>query len=228
MKAVAYVRVSTNKQAEEGCSLAAQEERIRAYCTMSGLVLDQVLREEGVSAAKPLAERRMGAQLLELIRSRQVEHVVSLKLDRLFRDAVDALTITKAWDQTHMALHLVDMGGLAMSTGSAMGRMILTMMAGFAELERNLISERTAAALQHLRAQGRHVGSPRLGVAVVDGLLEPVEAELAAVHWIHDLADEGLTLRDIAGELTAAGYRTKRGGAWHPQTVARVLARGRG
>lgn len=50
MKAVAYVRVSTYKQAEEGCSLDAQEERIRAYCTMTSLVLDQVLREDACNA----------------------------------------------------------------------------------------------------------------------------------------------------------------------------------
>lgn len=228
MQTLAYIRVSTHEQAQEGCSLAAQEERLRAYCTMTGLRLDQVLREEGVSASKPLAERPVGSQLLASLRESPGGHVVSLKLDRLFRDAVDALTQTRRWDQAGVALHLVDMGGQAISTGSAMGRMILTMMAGFAELERNLISERTAAALQHLRAQGRHVGSPRLGQAMVDGQLEPIEAELATVKWIHDLADEGLTLRDIAGELAAAGHRTKRGGAWHPQTVARVLARGRG
>lgn len=50
---------------------------------------------------------------------------------------------------------------------------------------------------------------------MVVGQLEPVEAELAAVHWIHDLADNGLTLRDIAGELITAGYHTKWGAPGH-------------
>ena len=55
-------------------------------------------------------------------------------LDRLFRDAEDALRQTKAWDKAGIALHLVDMGGSGMNTASAMGRMFLTLMA--AELER--------------------------------------------------------------------------------------------
>src|SRR6266576_5058844 len=72
-----------------------------------------------------------------------------MKLDRLFRDAEDALRQTKAWDRTGISLHLVDIGGQSMNTGSAMGRMFLTLMAGFAELERNLIAERTTAVLAH-------------------------------------------------------------------------------
>ncbi len=56
-KALAYARVSTAEQAREGVSLDAQVERIRAYCQMSGLSLVTVIREEGVSAAKLLANR---------------------------------------------------------------------------------------------------------------------------------------------------------------------------
>src|ERR1017187_1751358 len=144
MKAVAYVRVSTAEQAREGISLEAQEDRVRAYCTMAGLDLVAVLREEGVSAAKVLASRPAGRELLGLLAAGSARHVVALKLDRLFRDAVDALTITRDWDLARVALHLVDMGGQTINTGSPMGRMFLTMMAGFAELERNLISERTS------------------------------------------------------------------------------------
>jgi len=69
-------------------------------------------------------------------------------LDRLFRDASDCLVQTKVWDKAGIGLHLLDMGGQSINTASAMGRMFFTMSAGFAELERNLIAERTAAATQ--------------------------------------------------------------------------------
>lgn len=224
-QAAAYVRVSTAEQAREGVSLEAQEERVRAYCTMAGLQLVAVLREEGVSASKPLASRPAGTELLRQLAIGQVQHVVTLKLDRLFRDAADALVLTRDWDRTGVALHLVDMGGQTINTGSAMGRMFLTMMAGFAELERNLISERTAAALHHLKKQGRHVGAPPLGVASVAGGLAEIDSEQASIQRMAQLRGEGLTLQKITEVLTAEGHKTKRGGAWHPSTVMRALGR---
>lgn len=225
MKAIAYTRVSTQEQAIQGVSLEAQEARLRAYCTLAGLELVEIVREEGVSGSKPLASRPGGARLLEALESGEASHVVALKLDRLFRDAVDAMSKTKQWDGSGVSLHLVDMGGQAINTGSAMGRFFLTMMAGFAELERNLISERTSAALQHKIAQGFHVGSPALGFDMVDGELQENTSEAATVARIHELHAAGYTLRSIASTLTAEGYQTKRGGAWGPSTVSYVLKR---
>ena len=151
--------------------------------------------------------------------------MVSLKLDRLFRDAVDAMGMSKNWDAAGVSLHLVDMGGQAINTGSAMGRFFLTMMAGFAELERNLISERTSAALQHKIANGEHVGAPALGFQMVEGELTENADETATVARIRELRAEGRTLRDIASQLTAEGWKTKRGGEWHSSTVSYVLKR---
>ena len=110
-RAVCYIRVSTQEQANTGVSLAAQEERLRAYCTMQGLEVVAVVREEGVSGSKPLGSRPGGAEVLRMVARREVAHVVALKLDRLFRNAADALAQTEAWDKAGVGLHLVDMGG---------------------------------------------------------------------------------------------------------------------
>lgn len=216
MKAIGYVRVSTLEQAREGVSLDAQTERIRAYCTMAGLDLVAIIREEGVSGAKSLDSRPGGHELLQTLAAGQAIHVVALKLDRLFRDAVDALTLTRQWDRTGVSLHLVDMGGQTLNTGSAMGRMFLTMTAAFAELERNLISERTRTALQHKKAQGIRLGGVPLGETA---------DEARAVARIIELRSEAATLRAIAATLTAEGYQTKKGGQWAAETVRKVLAR---
>src|SRR6185503_17228703 len=85
--AVGYVRVSTEEQVAGGVSLAAQEERIRAYCVVAALDLVKLVREEGVSGAKPIGDRPAGADLLNLIGPNRARHVIALKLDRLFRDA---------------------------------------------------------------------------------------------------------------------------------------------
>ena len=74
--------------------------------------------------------------------------VVAAKLDRLFRDAADCLNMSRRWDDAEVGLHLIDMG---IDTRSAMGRAFLTMAAGFAELERNLIGERTKAGQAVIR-----------------------------------------------------------------------------
>lgn len=79
----------------------------------------------------------------------EAKHVVAMKLDRLFRNTEDALNQVTCWDQTGITVHFTDMGGQTLNTQSAMGRMMLTLMSSFAEFERNLISERTAAALGH-------------------------------------------------------------------------------
>lgn len=118
-KAVGYIRVSTDEQARGGVSLKAQEEKLRAYCTLAGLELIRVIREEGVSGAKPLAARPGGNELISEVAWKRVQHVVALKLDRLFRDPEDSLRQTRAWDKAGVALHLVDMGGQTLNTASA-------------------------------------------------------------------------------------------------------------
>lgn len=224
-KAVAYLRVSTTEQANEGCSLDAQLDRVKAYCVMTGLELLAIFREEGISGAKALDTRPQGRQLVEALKSGKAGHVVAMKLDRLFRDAVDCLTATREWDRAGTTLHLVDMGGTCLNTGSAMGRMFLTMAAGFAELERNLISERTSAAMTHLKAEGRHVGSPATGFEMMAGQLVANEAEQVAVQRAVELRESFLTLREIAAQLEAEGHPTKRGGKWAPSVVREILTR---
>jgi hypothetical protein len=107
-----------------------QADRLAIYCELQGLELVETYREAGVSGAIPLGERKRGKAMLARLATGQVKHVVALKLDRLFRDAANALTLTREWDRAGVELHLVDMGGMSLNTSSAMGRMMLTMLAG--------------------------------------------------------------------------------------------------
>jgi len=221
--AACYIRVSTEEQARGGVSLAAQEEKLRAYCKLTGLEPLTVIREEGVSGAKPLAARLGGAELLSLVAKKRVRHVVALKLDRLFRDAADALNQTRKWDKAGVALHLVDLGGQTLNTASAMGRFFLNTMAGVAELERNLIAERTAFALAHKKARGEVYAPTPYGFdREGNGLAEnPQEQETIA--QIKEWRQAGWSLRRIVAELNRLAIPTKRGGAWAPATVKYLL-----
>lgn len=220
--AIAYIRVSTEEQAQEGVSLAAQEERIEAYCAAASLDLVEVVREEAVSGSIPLGKRPAGSRLAVLKRN-GVRNVVAVKLDRLFRNAADALVQTEAWDKAGIALHLVDLGGSAVNTSSAMGRFFLSMTAAFAELERNVIRERTATALHHKRNHREVYGAIPLGFRRVGDRLEEDAGEMAIVKTILASRAAGRSYRDIAAALNAAGTPTKAGRRWHASTARYVV-----
>jgi DNA invertase Pin-like site-specific DNA recombinase len=222
-KAVCYIRVSTEEQARGGVSLEAQEERLISYCKMAGLEVVEIIREEGISAGKPLAVRPGGERLLQLVASKKVRHVVALKLDRLFRDAEDALRQTRAWDKAGVALHLVDMGGQTLNTATAMGRFFLNMMAAFAELERNLIAERTATALVHKKAHRQAYSPTPYGFDRVGKELSENPQEQEIIAQIFTWRQNGWSLRKIAAELNRRGVPTKQGGKWYAATVRYLL-----
>lgn len=215
------MRVSTEEQARFGVSLDSQAERIRAYCLSAGLDLAELVTEDGVSGTKKLETRPGGTQLL----ASKHEHVVALKLDRLFRDAEDALNQTRRWDRAGIALHVIDMGGQALNTASAMGRMFLTMTAAFAELERNLIAERTASALGHKKRQHKAYSPTPFGFSRDGKDLVHDAAELDVVKRIRRWEVKGWSQRAIAEELNRLQVPTKRGGLqWYASTVGKILA----
>lgn len=226
LEAIIYVRVSTADQAAHGVSLDAQVASCKAYCTLARLSVAAVLVEAGVSASIPFKERPEGAKLMAALKARRAFHIVSYKLDRLFRDAADALNQTRDWDRSGIAMHLVDVGGQTINTSTAMGRMFLTMMAGFAELERNLVSERTTSALRHKKANGLKTGGslPYGWKLAVDGKhLEKDEDEQRAVEWARAMRAEGASFFKIAEHLGTIGYQTRTGKDFAPIQVQRMI-----
>ncbi len=229
MRAIAYTRCSTQEQSDSGLGLDVQSERIRAYCTMRGIGLDDIITDAGVSGGKPLASRDGGRRLLEAIRKRRASAVVMLKLDRMFRNASDCLATVERWEKAGVALHVVDLGGNAIDTTSAAGRFMLVVLAGAAEMERNLVRERTKSALAVKRSNGERVGSIPYGFDLdPDGTtLVPNEAEQAVIRDIQAMRGQGMVLAKIADELTRRGVATKTGRSkrWTHQAVARILKR---
>lgn len=222
MRTVGYARVSTEEQVQEGVSLEAQAARLRAYALLRGLELVQVFEDRGVSGGKPLHDRPAGKVLLAEVASGRVEAVVAVKLDRLFRNAHDCLGVADLWSKRNVALHLVDMGGQAVDTGSAVGRFFFLMLAGVAEMERNLGRERTRAALHHRASLGQRVGTVPLGFRSVDGLLVADEDESAALEVLLALRAGGASIRQVAALMNERGVKA-RGRRWYATTVARSL-----
>ena len=152
-----------------------------------------------------------------------------LKLDRMFRNAADCLTTVEKWDRTGISLHVIDLGGNAIDTTSAAGRFILVVLAGAAEMERNLTRERTRSAMAVKRSNGQRIGTVPFGfdLAADGSTLVPSENEQVVIADIRAMRSRGLKLRKIADALTRRDVPTKTGRSvrWTHQAVARILSR---
>lgn len=221
--AVGYVRVSREEQARDGVSLDAQRARIAAYATAKGLTLVDIVGDEGLSGkdlTRPALERLLGA-----CRRGEVGHVVVWKLDRLTRRTRHLLTLVEdLFLARHIELHSVSE---SLDTSTPHGRFVLTLFGGLAQMERELIAERTRGALAWKRENGQPTSHPPLGFQHNGKRARMVEVpeELAVVRRIFALAKRGRSALAIAGKLNADGVPTKRGGRWYACTVRKIVRR---
>jgi site-specific DNA recombinase len=211
-RVVGYIRVSTEEQAREGVSLAAQRARIEAQAIASDLDLITVYEDAGVSA-KSLVRPGLRAAL-DALDAGRADGLLTFKLDRLTRSVRDLGALLDDYFRERFALLSVSD---AVDTRTAGGRLVLNVLTSVAEWEREAIGERTRVALAHLKSQGVRLGRVPLEAASADGAQTLTRAR--------QLRADGATLRQIAATLTTEGRRTSRGGRWAPETVRLLLAR---
>src|ERR1700726_114912 len=158
MKTIGYARVSTDKQADRGVSLDAQQEKIRAMAVVHNTELVDISVEAGESA-KSL--NRPGMQrLLALVDSGDGNAVIVAKLDRLTRSVKDLCELLERFEKSGVALISV---AESLDTSSAAGRLVLNIMTAVSQWEREAIGERTGDALKHKRSQSERVGNIAFG-----------------------------------------------------------------
>lgn len=210
MAVYGYVRVSTERQADEGESLGQQERKIKGYALMQGMILDRVFIERGVSGAKPLADRPEGAVLLEILAPGDV--VITSKLDRMFRSAVDALNICDLLKSENISLHMIDLGGDV--TGNGISKLVFTILSAVAEAERDRIRERIRDMKTDQRQRGRYLGGviPFGWNKGENGQLMPVPTEQDAIVCMMQMHKAGRSLRNIAHAMTAEGFALSHAG----------------
>lgn len=221
-RAVAYMRVSTTKQADEGVSLEAQRAKVIAYAALYDVTLVEIIVDAGVSA-KTL-ERPGLAKALGVIRSGKADALLVVKLDRLTRSVRDLGQLVADYFASGRAALLSVSEQI--DTRSAGGRLVLNVLASVSQWEREAIGERTSAALQHKAAQGEFTGGePPFGFQTTDdGKLTPVEAEQAAITEAKRFREQGLSLRAVCRELHDRGFRSRVGRPFAPTQVARMVA----
>lgn len=206
-RAVGYLRVSTEEQADSGLGLEAQRVIIEAEAARRDWELVEVLVDAGASG-KSLSGRPALAEALATVRSADADVLVVAKLDRLSRSLLDFAGLMADAQARGWVLVALDLG-IDLSTPA--GEFMASVMASAAQWERRLVGQRTREALAVRRAQGVRLGRPPvLSQQVIDRIV----AARAT----------GMTLTGIAEDLNAAGLPTARGGArWYASTVRAVL-----
>ena len=147
MSVFAYGRVSTTLQSTENQ---------RLEITNAGFLIDYWFADDGVSGKVCARQRPQFARLLDKIRDG--ETLVVSKLDRLGRDAVDVLQTVQSLADRNIKIIVLQLGNTDLS--SPTGRLLLTMLAAVASMERDLLIERTQAGLMRAKAEGKKLGRP--------------------------------------------------------------------
>lgn len=231
MRAVGYIRVSTDEQAANGTSIESQGRRITEWCERHDVTLAVVYIDPGLSGKR--ADNRPGLQgALEWLREHKERRkrntaLVVYSLSRLARSVKDAINIVEQIEKAN-----ADFVSLteSLNTSTAMGKLFFHITAMLAELERNLISERTRCAMHTKRIRNERI-SGRLpygydlgpdGMTLVENTCEQIMLTL-----MQDMRNQGRSYATIATWLTDECVPTKTGKstAWTHQAVRGILMR---
>jgi DNA invertase Pin-like site-specific DNA recombinase len=149
-RAIGYVRVSTEEQAENGISLDAQIAKIRSYVELYGITLVDVAVDAGQSAGS--LDRPGVQRLLRDLRTKRADGVIVTKLDRLTRSLTDLNVLLKDYFCEGCGLQLWSISD-HIDTRTPSGRMMLNVLVSVLQWEREMASERTRAALEAFRRE---------------------------------------------------------------------------
>jgi DNA invertase Pin-like site-specific DNA recombinase len=208
-RTIAYLRCSTEEQADSRAGLDAQRAAILAEAQRRGWDEADVTFIEDAGFSGKNLDRPGIETALDALRHRKADTLVVSKLDRLSRSLVDFAGLMDRASREHWALIALD---LNVDTSTPAGEAMAAMLATFAQFERRLIGERTKAALAVKKAAGVRLGRPRL-------IPEEIVARIVAER------SSGATLRAIADGLNRDAIPTAmRGRQWWVATVQGVLA----
>lgn len=224
-RTVAYTRVSSDEQATEGYSLADQERQCRAYpVAHEWPAVAEVYCDAGVSGAT--RERPALSRLLADARAGTIGRVICTKLDRMSRRAVDLLAIEHELDAYGVERVYIKDG---IDTSTPVGRLLRTVLAAVAELERDMILERTKAGMAEKVRRGEAWRSrhplgyryvPKDKATGAPGHLEIDECTAPLVRRIFKSIADGISASQLAANLTREGIPTPRSARnWHAESI---------
>jgi site-specific DNA recombinase len=224
---IGYIRVSTATQMDQGDGLGVQRDRITAWCKYQGLELRALEEDAGLSGAT--TDQRPGFRAAVRAALGLGKHgvLVVYKLDRLGRSAIDVQEVLAVLiDADVRVVSIADGLDSSSGMGAALLKLLTSILATFAELERESIKTRLLDGRRRASAQDRvYASEPRYGRRVTDakeGLLAPDAGEAAVMGRIQELRKQGLSYRAIAAVIDKEGFKPRRAASWNPVVVARI------
>ena len=222
-----YCRVSTSEQAaDDRSSLQEQERVIRAFAMLKGIgAYDlSIYIDAGVSGAIRLKDRPEGGRLL--VDAKRNDIIIASKLDRIFRNALDAQMVYEELKERGVDLILYEMGTESVIKDS-MSKCFFIVMSAFANLDKDRIRERMLEGKRNKQAKGGHVGGEaRYGFRIVgqgrEARLEMDPEEQKVVSLVNSLA---LThdQKSIIRQLEERNIKTRTGKSFVPIQIDRIL-----
>ena len=222
LRAVLYARVSTEEQAEEGYSLAAQLDVMRAYCDVQDMDIVEEIQDDGYSGTNT---RRPGYQrLFDPEFRKQWDVLVVMKMDRIHRNSrnfMDMMDLLKKGHQQFVSTYD------RIDTSTAIGRFTMDMIQRIAQLESEQTGERTYMGMREKAEEGAGIlgfNAPFGYAFDGKGSLELVEDEADTVRDIYRMyIDDGMTMDIIAYNLNSRGTLTRKGNPWNKFNLRTVL-----
>ena len=216
---VAYVRVSTDDQA---LGVEAQRAAILRWAAATGRRIWGWWEDQGVSGSVEPMARPALRSLLDRLGEHQAGVVVVAKRDRLARDVLGAALVERLCSRA--GLELLSAAGEGEGSDPA-AQLQRRMVDAFAEYERELIRQRTKAALARKRARGERAGAVPWGFELAEGgRLAPCEAERVIAALALELREEGLSIRAIVAELARRGIVGRSGRPLVKAAVERLVS----
>lgn len=223
MKAVGYIRVSSQGQVADGESLERQEEKIRAYATLKGIADLEIIADRGISGSK--SNRPGFVRLKEIAESKAADCIIVYDLSRLSRSVEDTIVFIN-----RLQKHGIDFVSLSndIDTTTPMGKAMLTIVAAFNQLYRDEVSVKMSRMIAHKKEKQEKCGGHMpYGFSVGDSKkLIPLPFEQKVISEIKMLRAKGFSLRKIGKVLAERKIDPKLGGGkWHPQVIKEIIER---
>ncbi len=214
-KTIAYVRVSTDLQ-----DLENQKLEISSYANSRNLQIDKWLEVE-VSSRKAAADRRLDELIKDL---KKGDRLIVSELSRLARSIREIHNIMHELAKKNVELHIIKQNLVAKDSDMAT-KIYINAFAMAAEIERDLISQRTKNGMALARKRGKQIGNPNLKpdnrkrIEAANRFAESLRGILSG------LINNGLTQRQMVAELNKCGVKTARGCEWKLVSLQRVMSR---
>ena len=218
VRAAIYTRVSTEDQAKEGFSLDAQLDKLRSYCNARDWEIGGEYIDDGYSGRN--AKRPAYCRMIEEME--KWDTILVLKMDRIHRNSKNFMVMMEYLKQKEK--EFVSMSE-SLDTSTAMGRFVMNIIQGIAQLESEQIGERVYIGMeQKAKTNGGVLGfNIPYGYYYSDGFLSINREETIVVENIYTWYKNGRSMGEIAKMLNDAKVPTKKGGIWAKKTISRIL-----